>query len=160
MCIIIVLLIWTRCLMGLNRGSMGLQPCPVCHVPKDQLHDCTKSWPYRTGLETQKLVADARALNKAWGEEILKANGIQPVDVSYFFLIKKKKKLDIHFKNTFMTVAWSDHTKSYHIIACITTHIGWAENISFQWYLDISKHLGVACWRSSIKGNFFSSLLI
>ena len=71
--------------MGLNCGFMGLQPCPVCHVPKDQLHDCAKSWPRRTGLETQKLIADARALNAAQGEEILKANGIRPVDVSSFF---------------------------------------------------------------------------
>jgi hypothetical protein len=71
--------------MGLNRGFMGLQPCPVCHVPKDQLHDCAKSWPCRTGLETQKLVAEARKLNAAQGEEILKANGIRPVDVSFSF---------------------------------------------------------------------------
>ena len=51
--------------MGLNHGFMGLKPCPVCHVPKDQLHDCAESWPYRTGLETQKLVAEARVLNAA-----------------------------------------------------------------------------------------------
>ena len=68
--------------MGLNCGFMGLQPCPVCHVPKDQLHDCAKSWPLRTGRETQKLITDAQALNAAQGEEILKAYGIRPVDVS------------------------------------------------------------------------------
>ena len=67
--------------MGLNCGFMGLKPCPVCHVPKDQLHDCAESWPYCTGLETQKLVAEAQALNPAQGEEILTANGILPVDV-------------------------------------------------------------------------------
>jgi len=72
--------------MGLNRGFLGLQPCPVCHAQKDQLHDCANCWAYRTGLETQKLIADARALNAKRGEEILKANGIRPVDVSYFFL--------------------------------------------------------------------------
>ena len=93
--------------MGLNRGFLGLQPCPVCHAPKDQLHDCANCWPYRTGLETQKLIADARALNAKRGEEILKANGIRPVDVSYFFL-PSKKLIQIHFKNAFMTVAWSD----------------------------------------------------
>ena len=48
--------------MGLNRGYLGLQLCPVCHVPKDQLHDCANCWQYRTGLETQKLIANARAL--------------------------------------------------------------------------------------------------
>ena len=58
-----------------------LSRCPVCHVPKDQLHDSAESWPYHTGLETQKLVAEAQALNAAKGEEILKANSIQPVDV-------------------------------------------------------------------------------
>lgn len=71
--------------MGLNRGFMGLQPCPVCHVPKNQLHDFAKSWPRRTGVETQNLIADARTLNAALGEEILKANGIRPVDVSCYF---------------------------------------------------------------------------
>jgi hypothetical protein len=68
--------------MGLNRGYMGLQPCPVCHVPEDQLHDCVKSWPRRTGPETQKIIADAKALNATQGEDLLKANGIRPVDVS------------------------------------------------------------------------------
>jgi len=71
--------------MSLNRGFLGLQPCPICHVPKDQLHDCTKSWPRRTGSETQKLVADARALNATQGEELLKVNGIRLVDVSCSF---------------------------------------------------------------------------
>ena len=93
--------------MGLNHGFLGLQPCPVCHAPKDQLHDCANYWSYRTGLETQKLIADAQALNAKQGEEILKANGIRPVDVSYFFL-RSKKLIQIHFKNAFMTVAWSD----------------------------------------------------
>jgi hypothetical protein len=68
--------------VGLNRGFFGLQPCPVGHVPKNQLHDCAKSWPRRTGFETQKLIADARALNATQGEEILKANGIRPINVS------------------------------------------------------------------------------
>ena len=67
--------------MGLNRGFMGLEPYPVCHVPKDQLQDCAKPWPRRSGCETQKLVAEARALNAAQGEEILKSNGIRPIDV-------------------------------------------------------------------------------
>ena len=94
--------------MGLNRGYLGLQPCPVCHVPKDQLHDCTNCWQYRTGLETQKLIANARALNAKQGEEILKANGIRPVDVSYYYYLRSKNLTQIHFKNAFMTVAWSD----------------------------------------------------
>jgi hypothetical protein len=97
--------------MGLNRGFMGLQPCPVCHAPKDHLHDCAKHFPYRTGLETQKLITDARALNAKQGEEILKANGIRPVDVSYnnyYFSFRSKKLIQIHFKNAFMTIAWSD----------------------------------------------------
>jgi hypothetical protein len=79
--------------MGLNRGFMGLKPCLVCHVPKDQLHDCANSWPLRTGLETQKLVANARALNATQGEEILKANGIRPVDVSQCSFDNKKQDL-------------------------------------------------------------------
>ncbi len=71
--------------MGLNRGFMGLKPCPICHVPKNQLHDCGRSWPLRTGLETQNIVAKSRALNEKDGEELLKANGLRPIDVRQNF---------------------------------------------------------------------------
>ncbi|KAF8961518.1 hypothetical protein BDZ97DRAFT_1921202 [Flammula alnicola] len=83
-----------QCIMGLNRGYMGLQPCPICHIPKDQLHDCGKSWPLRTGLETQKIIAESRACNASEGEELLKANGLRAID------------------NAFMSVEWSDPHKS------------------------------------------------
>jgi hypothetical protein len=71
--------------MALNRGFMGLQPCPVCHVPKNQLHDFgNSSWALRTGLETQKIIAESRALNAAAGEQLLKSNGLRPIDVCQF----------------------------------------------------------------------------
>ena len=70
--------------MALNRGFMGLQPCPVCHVPKDELHDCGKSWPLRTGLEMQNIIAKSKALTAAAGEQLLKSNGLRPIDVRQF----------------------------------------------------------------------------
>jgi hypothetical protein len=70
--------------MALNRGFMGLQPCPVCHVPKNELHDCGKSWPLRTGLETQNIIAESKALTAAAGEQLLKSNGLRPIDVRQF----------------------------------------------------------------------------
>ncbi|KAF8956317.1 hypothetical protein BDZ97DRAFT_1907242 [Flammula alnicola] len=81
-----------QCVMGLNRGFMGLEPCPICHVPKDALHDCGKVWQLRSGAETEKIIAESRVLNAKEGEELLKANGLRAIDL----------------KNAFMSVAWSD----------------------------------------------------
>jgi hypothetical protein len=67
--------------MGLNRGFKGLQPCPICHVPKDELHNFGESWPLRTGCETEEILTKVRTLNAKNREENLKANGICPVAV-------------------------------------------------------------------------------
>ena len=68
--------------MSNTRGFGGLQPCPVCHVPKDELHDCGKDrWPLRTGIGTQKIFEDARKLGLVKGEELLKINGLRLIDV-------------------------------------------------------------------------------
>jgi hypothetical protein len=70
--------------MGLNRGFMGLKPCPVCYVGRNELHDCGKSWPLRDGRETHKIVEESRNLSSAKGEELLKAHGLRAIDVRYF----------------------------------------------------------------------------
>ena len=68
--------------MGNIRGFGGLEPCPICHVPKDELHDCGKArWPLRTGVESQKIIDQARKLKGAKGEALLKKNGLRPIDV-------------------------------------------------------------------------------
>ena len=70
--------------MGNNCGIGALEPCPVCHVPKDQLCDCAKArWPMRTGIETQDIIDQARKLTAAKGEELLKKNGLRPIDVCF-----------------------------------------------------------------------------
>ena len=69
----------------------------------------------------------------------------------------------VHFKNAFMTVAQSDPHKilSYDRMHNDSNEIDGTENlnISYQLYLNISKHLGPKCWLSSIKGLFLSSVL-
>jgi hypothetical protein len=72
--------------MGLIRGYMGLQPCPVCHVPKSQLHDFAKSWPLRNGLETQKIIAESKTFKAAEREQLLKSYGLRPIDVRQFLI--------------------------------------------------------------------------
>ena len=68
--------------MSNTRGFRGLQPCPVCHVPKNELHDCGKArWPLRTGIGTQKILEDAQKLGAVRGEELLKQNGLRLVNV-------------------------------------------------------------------------------
>ena len=68
--------------MSNTCGFKDLQPCPVCHVPKGELHDCGKArWPLQTGIGTQKIIEDAWKLGSVKGEELLKQNGLHPVDV-------------------------------------------------------------------------------
>jgi hypothetical protein len=68
--------------MGNNRGVGCLEPCPTCHVPKDELHDCGKArWLLRTGIESQAIVDQARKLPATKAEELLKKNGLRPIDV-------------------------------------------------------------------------------
>ncbi|KAH9476946.1 hypothetical protein JR316_0010862 [Psilocybe cubensis] len=80
-----------QCVMGQNRGKDALEPCPVCHVPNSELHNCgVFDWPLRTGIETAEIVAKAQTLNVTQGEALLKKNGIRPIE------------------NAFMTVQFSD----------------------------------------------------
>ena len=72
----------SRCIMGNICGVGSLEPCPICHVPKDKLHDCGKAqWPLRTGIETQRIIEQARKLRSGDAEELLKKNGLRPIDV-------------------------------------------------------------------------------
>jgi hypothetical protein len=75
--------------MSLNRGFMGLKPCPVCYVGKDELHDCGKSWPLRNGLETQRIIKESRkpGLTQLEREDLLKAHGLRAIDVNLFHLV-------------------------------------------------------------------------
>ena len=68
--------------MAGTRGFGGLEPCPVCHVPHDKLHDCSGAlWPLRTGIETQKILHHARKLKAGPAEKLLKKNGLRLIDV-------------------------------------------------------------------------------
>ena len=70
--------------MGLNRGFRGLKPCPICYVGKDELHDCGKSWPLRSGLETLRIIENSWKLGLTQGEDLLKAHGLRAIDVCHF----------------------------------------------------------------------------
>jgi hypothetical protein len=68
--------------MGVNRGIGCKQPCPTCHAPDNELHDCGKArWPLRTGIETQGIIDHALQLSATEGEALLKANGLRPIEV-------------------------------------------------------------------------------
>jgi hypothetical protein len=70
--------------MGVNRGIGCKEPCPVCHVPDNELHDCGKArWPLRTGIETQEIIDSARQLSATDGEALLKANGLRPIEACF-----------------------------------------------------------------------------
>jgi hypothetical protein len=77
-----------RCCKGVNHGVGCKQPCPVCHVPDVELHDCRKArWPLRTGIEIQGIIDQAHQLSATEGEELLKANGLRPIELSNLCLI-------------------------------------------------------------------------
>lgn len=68
--------------MALIRGGMGLFPCPVCLVPKDQLSEYSLKFTPRTGKDaqdvfntamSQKLIKDREAL--------LQSCSLRPVQV-------------------------------------------------------------------------------
>jgi len=69
--------------MALNRGFMGLKPCPVCYVGKNELHDCGRSWPLRNGLESHKIIEKSRQFGLAQREDLLKAHGLRAINVHH-----------------------------------------------------------------------------
>ena len=70
------------------RGFGGLEPCPTCHVPHDELHDCGRArWPLRTGVETQATLELARKLKAGPAEKLLKKNGLRLIDVCSILII-------------------------------------------------------------------------
>lgn len=72
-----------RCTMSLIRGLGGHLPCPICHVPKEQLSDISGRWPLRDAVQTQNLLRDARALENPQRENILSLHGLHDIDVSF-----------------------------------------------------------------------------
>jgi hypothetical protein len=84
--------------MALNRGFMGLKPCPVCYVGKDDLHDCGRSWPLRDGLESQRIVEESRKIGVKRGENLLKAHGLRGIDVHHFHSVFDRQNLTHIFR--------------------------------------------------------------
>lgn len=68
--------------MALIRGVNGLCPCPVCLVPKDELHDPSREWQLRDMNETQELVKAAKAGKHIEWEPKLKEKGLRKLEVS------------------------------------------------------------------------------
>jgi hypothetical protein len=70
------------------HGFGGLEPCPICHVPHNELCDCASArWPLRTGHETLNIVEQARKLKAADAEDLLKRNGLRLINVSTDYLL-------------------------------------------------------------------------
>ncbi|KAG1797825.1 uncharacterized protein HD556DRAFT_1431036 [Suillus plorans] len=51
---------WVECIMSLIRGVMGKFPCPICLVPRAELHNLLKTWPLRTRHDAVCLLRKAR----------------------------------------------------------------------------------------------------
>ena len=69
--------------MSLIRGGMGLFPCPICLVPKNELSKYDSQWRKRTGEEAQRLLDNALAKGTLHErEEILQGWSLRPIQVS------------------------------------------------------------------------------
>jgi hypothetical protein len=69
--------------MSLNRGSGGHFPCSICLAPKEQFSDVTKTWPLRDAVQTQNILKDARAFERAQDcNNLLSLHGLRDIDVS------------------------------------------------------------------------------
>ncbi|KAJ6542460.1 hypothetical protein DFH09DRAFT_1249393 [Mycena vulgaris] len=76
-----------RSVMALIRGLQGLYPCPICFVPWDQQSDLSTAHPLRTGIESQRILEEARETRTvAEREEILKDHGLRDVKNAFWEL--------------------------------------------------------------------------
>lgn len=79
----------SRAGMALIRGLMGLYPCPICLVPKDNQSDLSLAMTFalRTQSDSQDHVKDAlKSTTVEAAEAILKKRSLRPVKVFKFFL--------------------------------------------------------------------------
>jgi hypothetical protein len=69
--------------MALTRGTRSKRPCPICLVGADELANITKTSTLRTILDTQRLVQQARGIQRiSERDKVLSEHGIRDVDVS------------------------------------------------------------------------------
>jgi len=67
-------------MMALIRGSCGKCPCPVCLVPLEELHNLSKTFPFRS-MQDAVAALNIYKISKARGEELLKSLGLRPIEV-------------------------------------------------------------------------------
>ncbi|KAG6834983.1 hypothetical protein H0H93_005922, partial [Arthromyces matolae] len=76
-----------QAMITLIRGVMSLKPCPKCLVSKDDLWDIGHISKLRTSQDSQKCLDKAnKAKTKKDKEEILKAQGLRPVENAFWDL--------------------------------------------------------------------------
>lgn len=76
-----------RCIMSLIRGVMGKFPCPICLVPRAELHNLLETWPLRTRHDSVCLLRKARRkYTKAKREKKLKSQSLRDVEVSIIWI--------------------------------------------------------------------------
>jgi len=69
--------------MALIRGFRGLCPCVICLVPQEKQRNVSKQYPLRTQVGTQAILEKAKNLAKGEAEQLLKENGLHPVEVIF-----------------------------------------------------------------------------
>lgn len=121
--------------MALIRGANGLCPCPVCLVPGDKLHDPSMEWELRDMDATRELVKAAKSGKQSQWEPILKEKGLRKIEVSLQSL-SLLLKLIYNLRMPFGMWHSLIHSKQFHGIGCMVTHMVSVGNI-FGPYLEI-----------------------
>ncbi|EIW78276.1 hypothetical protein CONPUDRAFT_60954 [Coniophora puteana RWD-64-598 SS2] len=67
-----------QCIMSLIRGPKGKCPCPVCLIPRENLHDSQTTYEYRTPQQGRDAMATYTNVSKGAGEQELKGYGLRP----------------------------------------------------------------------------------
>ena len=77
--------------MALIQGFRGLCPCPVCLVPNSEQHKITGNYKLRTAVEVQQLLEEVKKCQtEAEKEEMLKEQGLHPVEVCAYFILSSQ----------------------------------------------------------------------
>ncbi|KAG1864594.1 hypothetical protein C8R48DRAFT_747876 [Suillus tomentosus] len=94
-----------QCIMSLIRGVMGKFPCPICLVPRAELHNLLETWPLRTRHDAVHLLRKARRkYTKEKREKKLKSQSLRDVKNS----LNLSKLLDVFRALCF------DHLHTHH----------------------------------------------
>ncbi|KAG2112434.1 hypothetical protein DEU56DRAFT_874374 [Suillus clintonianus] len=104
-----------QCVMSLIRGVMGKFLCPICLVPRDELHSLLNTWPLRTCRSSVRLLRKARGKSmKAKREKKLKSQLLRDVELLDVFRALCFDRPHTHHEGLWGKHLWIELQKRIH----------------------------------------------